>query len=210
MKRSVIALAVLALLAGTAHAAPGDPRVVQGILEWPPNLAAEPFVVIRGEDGRLYYADIGAAQRRAPGAVTAGARVAVLGVEGSQPHELAALAFGPGDATSLGLTTPTAPSAPSASIPSTAPPPPIAAPEPMWRLDGAVQSVSPPTLALRTGDGTTHTVDVSQLSPVTLGALRPGDRVTLFGVPRGDERLVANGYIQAEPATPAASPPSRR
>lgn len=211
MKRSVIALAVLALLAGTTHAAPGDPRVVQGILEWPPNLSAEPFVVIRGEDGRLYYADLGASQRRVPGAVTAGTRVAVLGVEGNQPHELAALAFGPGDATSLGLAAPPASPAPapSASIPSTAAAP-TATPEPMWRLDGAVQSVAPPKLALRTDDGTMHTVDVSQLSPATVGALRAGDRVTLFGVPRADERLIANGYIQAEPGTPAASPPSTR
>jgi hypothetical protein len=34
--------------------------------------------------------------------------------------------------------------------------------------------------------------------------------MTLFGEPRSDRKLVANGYIQTEPATPAASPPSTR
>jgi hypothetical protein len=209
MMRFAIALTILALLAGTAHAAPGDPRVVQGTLEWPASLSAEPFVVIRGEDDRLYYVDISGAQRRVPGAVTAGARVAVLAVEGGRPYELAALAFGPGDATSLGLTAPTAVPSPGTAIPSAAAAP-TASPEPMWRLDGTVQSVSGTMVTLGTEDNRTFTVDASQLSPATLGALRPGDRVTLFGVPRRDDKLVANGYIQSEPAVPAASPPSTR
>jgi hypothetical protein len=208
MKCSVVALAILVLAAGTAQAAPGDPRVVQGSLEWPASLSNEPFVVIRGEDGRLYYTDITAAQRRVPGAVTIGSRVAVLGVEGSRPYELAALAFGPGDAASLGLTAPPAGPAPSASIPSTAPAP--SAPEPMWRLDGSVQSVAGTAVTLRTHDGRTHTVHASQLSTITITALRAGDRITLFGVPRDDKRLIATGYIQSDAASPAASPPTTR
>jgi hypothetical protein len=207
MTRSLITLAILALAAGTALAGPGDPRIVQGTLEWPPSLSAEPFVVIRGEDGRLYYTDLGAAQRRTPGTLTAGSRVSVLAVEGSRPYELAAIAFGAGDASTLGLTAPTTPAPmPSASIPSTAPTP-GPSPEPLWRLDGVVQSVSGTAITLRTDDGRTHTVDASPLSDATLKALRPGDRVSLFGVPRGDNRLVANGYIQtSEPPPPAASP----
>ncbi len=209
MKRSLITLAILALTAGTALAAPGDPRIIQGTVEWPPTLSTEPFVVIRGDDGRLYYADISAAQRRAPGAVTAGSPVAALGIEGSRPYELAGLAFGPGTAASLGLTTLTPSPAPSASMPSTAPQA-SSAPEPMWRLDGTVQSVSGTMVALQTADGRTHTVDASQLSNGTIRALRPGDPVTLFGVPRADNKLIANGYVQSEPASPAASPPSTR
>jgi hypothetical protein len=209
MKRTLIALAIVGLSTGSALAAPGEPRVVQGALEWPATLSTEPFIVVRGEDGRLYYADVSAAQRRTPGPLTAGARVAIVGVEGNRPHEVAALAFGAGDASSLGLVSPGGASSPSASIPSAAPGPTVAA-EPMWRLDGAVQAVSGPTVTVRADDGRARTVDVSQLSEATRRALRPGDRVTLFGVPRNDDRLVANGYIQTEPASPAASPRSPR
>jgi hypothetical protein len=211
MKRVLIALAVLGVSASAAVAAPGDPRVLQGTLEWPATVANEPFVVMRGEDGRLYYADISAAQRRTADPMTSGSRIAILGVEGGRPYEMAAIAVGAGDAASLGLTpagTTTA-SVPSASIPSTAftPGPP---PEPMWRLDGTVQSVAGTTVTLRTTDHRSINVDVSQLSDKTLAALRAGDRVSLFGVPRKDRRLVANGYIQSEVASPAASPRSTR
>jgi hypothetical protein len=51
-------------------------------------------------------------------------------------------------------------------------------------------------------------VDVSQLSDATIRALRPGEQLTLFGVPRPDNRLVANGYVHTEPGSPAASPQS--
>jgi len=207
MKRSLVALAILGLSAGTAAAAPGDPRVLQGTLEWPATVGTEPFVVMRAEDGRLYYTDISAAQRRTADPIRSGSRMAVLGVEGSRPYEIAAIAIGAGDAASLGLTpsgTTTA-SAPSASIPSTAvrPGPPS---EPMWRLDGTVQSVAGTNVTLRKSDARTVTVDLSQLNAETLRALRPGDRVALFGVPRKDRRLVANGYIQSEGAEPSASP----
>ena len=213
MKRSLVALAILGLSAGTAVAAPGDPRVLQGTLEWPATVANEPFVVMRGEDRRLYYADISAAQRRTPDPLTAGTRMTVLGVEGSRPYEIAAIAVGAGDAAALGLppTGPTAsaPAAPSASIPSAAivQGPPA---EPMWRVDGTVQSVAGGRVTLRKSDARTVSVDVSQLSDQTLAALRPGDRVSLFGVPRKDHRLVANGYIQNETAAPSASPGSTR
>jgi hypothetical protein len=65
-------------------------------------------------------------------------------------------------------------------------------------------------LTLGAGDGRTYTVDASRLGAATLAALRPGDRVTLFGVPRGDDKLVASGYIHTDPSTPAASSPSPR
>ena len=200
MKRSLaLALAIIGFATGSASAAPGDPRVVQGTLEWPQSLTAEPFVVIREADGRLCYADVSAAQRRGSGTLTAGSQVAVLGIEGNRPFEMAAIAFGPGDATSLGLPAPSAEPMPSASVSST-PPAPSPVSEPMWRLDGAVQSVSGSMVMLRTDDGRTHAVDAAQLSPVTIGGLRHGHRVTLFGVPRADDKLIANGYIQTQPA----------
>lgn len=207
MKRSLVALAILGLSAGAAAAAPGEPRVLQGTLEWPATVANEPFVVLRGEDGRLYYADISGAQRRTPDPMRSGSRIAVVGLEGARPHEIAAIAVGAGDAASLGLTPPSATA--SASIPSTAvtPGPP---PEDMWRLDGTVQAVSGKSVTLRRADGKTVSVDASQLDDTTLHALRSGDRVSFFGVPRKDRRLIANGYIQSERTEPSASPGSSR
>ncbi|HET7343511.1 MAG TPA: hypothetical protein VFL90_18745 [Methylomirabilota bacterium] len=209
MKRALLALAILGLSSGPALASPGDPRVVEGTLEWPATVANEPFIVIRGSDGRSYYADISAAQRRTTDTMTSGSRMAVLGIEGGRPYELSGIAIGSGDAASLGLTTSSLGGSPSASIPSTAvsPAPPA---EPLWRLDGTVQSIAGSTVTLRTDNGRTPSVDLSQLSDKTLRALRRGDRVSLFGVPRKDNRLVANGYIQSEPTPPSASPRSTR
>jgi len=211
MMRSLLALTALVLTTvvlttAPAPAAPGDPRVVQGTLEWPATVSSEPFVVIRGDDGRFYYADIGSAQRRTPGPLTSGTRVAVVGVEGGRPYEVAGLAIGAGDASSLGLVMPGgSPASPPVSVPSAATAS-SASSEALWRLDGTVETVSGSTVVLRTENGRMHSVDASQLSDKTLTALQPGDRVSLFGAPRKDRRLVANGYIQSEFATPAASP----
>jgi hypothetical protein len=206
MKRILFTLALVALPAGVALAAPGDPRVVQGSLEWPATLAAEPFVILRAEDGRLHYVDIAGAQRRIPGTLTAGTRMAVLGVEGTRPHELAAIAFGPGEASALGLTVPGSAPAPSAAIA----PPPAPPAEPMWRVDGTVQRVAGNLVTIRTDAGHQQQVDMSELSPSTLRGLRNGDRVSLFGTPRGDRRLIANGFIQTDADAPAASPRTTR
>ena len=102
-RRWFVVLSLTFALASLAHAAPGDPRLVQGVLEWPAKLTAQPFVVIRTEDGRWYYADIKSARRLEPAALTVGARVAVLGTEAAGPHEITALAFGSGDAAALAL-----------------------------------------------------------------------------------------------------------
>jgi hypothetical protein len=209
MKRCLIALAILALGAGAAQAAPGDPRVIQGTLEWPASLAAEPFIIVHGEDGRLYYADISAAQRRASGALSAGNRVSIFGVEGNRPHEVAAVAFGAGEASGLGIGLPGSPTTPGGTLPAPLPGS-ASASEPMWQVVGTVQSISGTMVAVRTQDGQTPTVDASQLSVSTLRALRTGDRVSLFGTPRADRRLVANGYVQREGAQPAASPRTDR
>ena len=202
MKR-VLSLVVvfLALSSGTVLAAPGEPRVVQGTLEWPAAVSNQPFVVIRGDDGRVFYADIASAQRRTPGQLTAGSRVAVLGIEGSRPYEIAGIAIGAGDAAALGLV-PGGSAEPAASL-GTAVAPPA---EDMWRVDGVVETVSGSTVGLRGPDGRSRSVDLSQLSEATWRGLRPGERITVFGAPRDDRRLIANGFIQAEAPVPAASP----
>src|SRR5262245_30516217 len=103
MKRGIVALVVTFGLASSTHAAPGDPRLVQGILEWPAKLTVEPFVVIRADDGRWYYAEVKSVKRLESAALTSGTRVAVLGTEAARPHELTAIALGPGDAAALAL-----------------------------------------------------------------------------------------------------------
>ena len=102
-RRWFVAMSFTFALASVAHAANGDPRLVQGVLEWPTKLTAEPFVVIRTEDGRWYYVEIKSARRLEPTSLTVGARVAVLGTEAARPHEITALAFGSGDVAALAL-----------------------------------------------------------------------------------------------------------
>ena len=227
MKFAVAAAAVL-LLAGPAMAAPGDPRTLRGNLEWPASLSAEPFVVVRGDDARLYYADVSRARRMSAGAIAG--RISLVGVEGTQPHEIAAVAVGAGDS-ALSVLSPTLPSPaeaaaapsslpyqvaapmPSAALPYT--PPPAASPGPLmpapavsedlWQIHGKVTAVTPRQFVVQTIKGDTVRVDVTKLSPWTRDTVRPGDQIKLFGVPQKDRRLVANGFIQEVPTVPAAS-----
>src|SRR5882672_7607475 len=114
-----LAVAAVLLLTGPALAAPGDPRTVRGTLEWPASLSSEPFVVVRGDDGRLYYADVSSAQRMNAGAISG--RISLVGVEGNQPHEIAAVVIGAGDS-ALTFVTPTVPTpAEAAAAPSSLP-----------------------------------------------------------------------------------------
>jgi hypothetical protein len=65
-----IFLALLLLLRVlAASAGPADPRLLNGVLEWPSVVANEPFVIVRGDDGVLY--DVGVTAARREGAVTA-------------------------------------------------------------------------------------------------------------------------------------------
>src|SRR5688572_18886404 len=91
----LIVVSVLLLVSPLiAVAAPGDPRLVNGVLEWPRAVTNETFVLVRGEDGVLYHIGVAAARREA--AVVAGARVSVLGIEGRSPHEITAFALASG------------------------------------------------------------------------------------------------------------------
>jgi hypothetical protein len=103
MTRGIVVLTLTLAIAASAHAAPGDPRLIQGTLEWPAKLTAEPFVVVRTEDGRWYYAEIKSAKRLEATQLVAGTRVAVLGAEAARPHEITAIAIGSGDAAALAM-----------------------------------------------------------------------------------------------------------
>ena len=222
MKTALIATALI-VLAGPALAAPGDPRIVRGTLEWPATLSAEQFIVVRGDDGHSYYADVSSAKRMTPDSITG--RISMVGVEGTQPYEIAAVVVGSGDS-ALVYATPPAPAdagpspsslareavpAPASPNPAAAPPAPPAVPrtaaapeataatvttDDFWQIRGKVTAVTPKEFVVETRPGEAVRVDVSKLSAWTHEAVRAGDEVKLFGVPQNDRRLVANGFIQ--------------
>jgi len=74
-----------------------------------------------------------------------------------------------------------------------------------WRVEGTVEAVDDMNVILKTPNGKIWGIDVSTLSWLTRGRWRPGDRITLFGEPRPDLRLVANGSLQYE-IQPAGGP----
>jgi len=220
--KAAFAAAVL-LLAAPALAAPGDPRALRGSLEWPATLSAEPFAIIRGDDGRVYYADVGGARRMNAGGIAG--RISLVGVEGNQPHEIAAVVVGSGDS-ALTFATPTipaptetpAPAAPSSlpqQVATPAPPPAVVPPAPaiappaatatpsaveepddLWQVQGKVTAITMREFVIETRSGESVMIDVSRLSSWTRETVRPGDQVKLFGVPQKDRRLVANGFLQ--------------
>ncbi len=229
MKFSVIALALSVALAGPAVAAPGDPRLIQGVLEWPSALAGgEPFIVVRGDDGRVYYADVMAAQRHVQATVSAGSHIALLGLESTKPHEIVAVALGSGDAAALSLAlaqgTPTTPPPPasttSAAVVPPAPPAVPAAVAPVrpeekppargevgqWvRLRGSVYGVAGQNLYLKRDDGRVVTVDVSKLDPSAAARLRPGSPVTVVAFPIGN-KFLATSIAETDTGTSGPTP----
>jgi hypothetical protein len=116
-------LILLLLLIAPAFAAPGDPRFVQGTLEWPSTLTREPVIIVRGDDGNAYYCDVTDAARHRADGLRAGSRVSVLGIEAARPHELTSIVVGTGDAAALAR-------ALSQSLAKQAPAPPAAVPQP--------------------------------------------------------------------------------
>src|SRR5687767_1420501 len=137
MKRFGLTLGVLLLWAGVAVAAPGYPRTVQGTLEWPASLESAPFIVVRTDDGRFVYVNIQDARRTSPESVAAGNRISAAGVEGPQPHEVAAVRVGAGDSAVPGemFSSPpsVSPSASPAAVERTTPPAPAPPAENLWR-----------------------------------------------------------------------------
>src|SRR5256884_8214141 len=101
MKRGIVVLTVGLACASPVHAAPGDPRLIEGVLEWPAQLTVEPFLVIRTNDGGWLYADVEAAKRFGDEMLAAGARLTVIGREASRPFEITADALGPAGVTPL-------------------------------------------------------------------------------------------------------------
>jgi hypothetical protein len=198
---------LLVLAASTAWAGAGDPRVVQGTLAWSAGADGTPFVIVRGDDGRHYVADLSTAQRRGERPIVVGDRVSVVGVEGARPWEVSTVVVGLGDAALVGAPPPPAAAAtpPAATAPGT-PQRATPADRPWQRIQGTVDSMAGNTLRLRGPDGRNVTVDLSQLRGNTASGLRRGDRATVFVVSGEDQRLVAVGFVQTEGPEPSASP----
>jgi hypothetical protein len=199
MRLLLSVLASIVALADLAAAAPGDPRLLKGALEWPATLNAETMAVVRGDDGVLYYVDASSTERL--GAPITG-RVSVVAIEGMKPQELSAVIIGGGDSALTALETPLIPGEVAAS-------PRTDSIDDLWKVQGKVRGVTVADIVVETPQGQVVRVDASKLSPWTRQTLRPGDEVKLFGVPQADQRLVANGFIQLMPAAPSASPASR-
>jgi hypothetical protein len=182
-----------AAVAASGHAAPGDPVALRGTLAWPAALSAEPFVVVRADDGRFYYVDASRAERGQ--VLRVGERVSVLGIEGSRAWEVAAVALAPGDAA---LLAPLATGEPAASPPTEVAP---ARPRPaqLWeRIDGTVQALRGHTLAVRATDGRTVTVDLGRLGAGLGRDLPHGTPVTVFAVSERGRRI-AVGLVRTDP-----------
>src|SRR5262244_422519 len=234
MKLSAIApsSASSSLARTLAAPGPGDPRLIQGTLEWPPALSGgEPFIVLRGDDGRVYYADVVAAQRRVQGSLSADSKITVLGLEGTRPYEILAVALGSGDAAALSLalaqatpTTPPSPPPPPSTPPAgVVPPTPPAAPAPMPSprleegrpargeegrsliLRGTVYGVAGQNLFIKKDDGALVLVDISKLGPSAALRLRTGSPVAVVAIPVGN-KFLATGFTEAEKGTSGSTP----
>jgi hypothetical protein len=199
MRPLFLTLASLLLLTDIAAAAPGDPRLLKGTLEWPATLSTEPIAVVRGDDGVLYYVEASTAERL--GAPITG-RVSVVAIEGTKPQELSAVIVGSGDSAVKSIETPSVPGDVAAS-------PRTDSSDDLWRVQGKVRAVTVSDIIVETSYGEAVRVDASKLSSWTRQTLRPGDEVKLYGVPQADRQLVANGFIQLMPSVPSASPASR-
>src|SRR5262245_5694560 len=148
--KAVFAAASVLVLAAPAMAAPGDPHTLRGNLEWPATLSAEPFIIVRGDDGRVYYADVSTAKRMSTGAIAG--PISLVGIEGNQPHEIAAVVVGAGDSAFAFMTPSVPPPAQIAPAPSSLPrdmatptPPGAAPPPPSVSVPPATAPPTPPT-----------------------------------------------------------------
>ena len=151
MNRLLIALCCVLSFAIPALAAPGEPRFLQGTVEWPAALNGEPVMIVRGDDGRVYAVDVSGARRQGAEAVRVGGRVALLVIEGARAYDVTAIVVGAGDATSLARALSQggvpAPAATAAATPPAAPSPaPVAAPAPAPTV-APVATVAPATVA---------------------------------------------------------------
>src|SRR5262249_41335275 len=152
-----------------AHAAPGDPRLVSGVLEWPAAVTNEPFVVVRGDDGVLYYVGIAAARR--DNGVSACSRISVLGLEGRSPHELTAVGIGTGATAEAARAQLEGVRQPAAAAPvNPAPPTPPTVPTNAGVPPAGPKATVPPTPSVRQPDASSPKSPMIDARPPASGA----------------------------------------
>jgi hypothetical protein len=140
--KALCSLCFALLWALPAYAAPGDPRFLQGTVEWPAVLTGEPIVIVRGDDGHVYSADLDGARRQGAEVVRVGGRVALLVLEGTRPHDVTAIVIAAGDAVSLSRALAQRALPPVAAA-STTPAPAVAAVVPVAAVAPAVVPAPP-------------------------------------------------------------------
>src|SRR5262249_35793404 len=158
-------------------------------------------------------------------ALSAGSQIAILGLEGTRPYEVLAVALGSGDAAALSLalaqatpTTPPTPPPPPSTPPAGLVPPAPAAPAPMPSprleegrpgrgeegrsliLRGTVYGVAGQNLFIKKDDGALVMVDISKLGPSTALRLRTGSPVAVVAIPVGN-KFLATGFTEPETDT---------
>lgn len=169
----LILIAARLFLPASAVAAPNDFRVISGTLLHPGTLGAGvTALVLKGDDGTVYYADLRAVS--GVPVLERGATVTLVGFEGARPDQLAIQVIYPADVAAV--------AAPAVRS---------------QRINGRIGSLSEPTVVVRAADGREATMRLRGISAPILRLLRPGDSVTVFGRP-GDTDFVVTGIVQRQ------------
>jgi hypothetical protein len=207
MALAMIALLLLlggATLTTPAAAGPGDPRFLQGTLEWPPTLIREPVIIVRGDDGHAYYCDVTEAARHLADDLRAGGRISLLGLQAARPHELTAIVIGTGDAAALARALSQGVARPAAAgdaATGAASPAPAVTVSPTGPAPSAAPAPAPPPVATPAPSAAPGVVIMAPGSPAATPAPGPG-------------HAIAPGIVPATgtpvPAVATAPPPPRR
>jgi hypothetical protein len=129
-------------------------------------------VVLKSDDGSVYYADLRAVLDTPT--LQRGAMVTLVGFEGARPDQLVIQVIHPADV------------APADTLS-----------ERPQRINGRIGSLTGPTVVVRATDGSEATLLLRGIKATILKLLRPGDWVTVFGQPEDSDFLVT-GIIQSQ------------
>jgi hypothetical protein len=171
----LVLIAAQVVLSAPAVAAPNDFRVISGTLLHPATLGSGvTVVVLKGNEGTVYYGDLRAVSVSGIPALARGATVTLVGFEGARPDQLAVQVIYPTNVA------------------------PVAAPSVRsQRINGRIGSLAGPTLVVRAADGSETTMRLRGISATILRLLHPGDLVTVFGRP-SDTDFVVNGIVKRQ------------